>query len=727
MFKELFMDVIAFKANYFKQCTIDLFKVELLINSVSIFVGILLLLLFNFQINTYIAMLFAFPVVYLFSYIYNEKNQYQISFILYHIASYFLILYLIILYGKVANFQFYFLGICFSIYLYSKEKKSYQTFILYVYLCSFIIANLFNLPAIYKIEISSIYLLSMFNLLFAFAGIAFKAIKYVNLKEKAVEKYENSHLKALETKKRLKDKEAIFNFLFNSSLDGAEFSIQSTINMLEIAYDANTALIDLLKMDKNSIKNMDRLSFSPEVQSNGKSSIAYNEEVKALLEKNNQYRYEWDYINADGEIINTEVTQLRLKENDQIINIAFVKNISDKKKTEKELFESELMYRTLFDNVYDGIKIDVYDKKSRAIINQFINQKLFALLKVKEYDFEVEGYMRFLPKYQSKNKTSLQLIAELKQAFKKKKSLNFRMNLLNANKEPFTADFIALQIETEAIRKVVLITKDVTEIVKKEQIIQKQILSLKKKKNELIKYIESNKQLELFAFRASHDLKAPIVTITKFIDILKKRNLTKFDEESLDYIQFIESSITHLRNLIDDCLNHSRITSKKINIQNINPKQSIQVALNNLKSTIEENNAQITLFSMPDYINADEIKFITLLQNLISNAIKYRKKNIHPLIIIDCIESESHYQFSVSDNGIGIKNENKTKIFDLYETFYEYDKESLDNQENSTGIGLTTCSKLVELHNGRIWVESVYGEGSIFYFIISKNLHQINS
>jgi len=160
-----------------------------------------------------------------------------------------------------------------------KPKKSYQAYILYWYLFSFIVVSIFSHDAIFEKEIDLIHFISIFNLLFSFIGIAFKAIKYVNLKERAVEKYKRSHLKALETKKQLKDKQAIFNFLFNSSIDGVEFSIQSSKNQEEIAYDANTALINLLKMDKESIKNMDRLSFSPEVQSNGKSSHEYNEEV----------------------------------------------------------------------------------------------------------------------------------------------------------------------------------------------------------------------------------------------------------------------------------------------------------------------------------------------------------------------------------------------------------------------------------------------------------------
>jgi len=726
MFKQIFKHSEEVTVvNYFEQYSINLFTIDLLISCVSIAIGILLLFSFNYQINVHIVTLCVFPIIYLLSYNYNIQRQFEISYILYHICSYFLIVYLIILYGKSANFHLYFFSIGFSIYLYATEKKSYHEYILFLYVFTFVVVNLYNYEAIFRKEVDLTTFLSSANLILSSTVITLKAVKYVDLKERAVEEYKKSQLKALKTERQLKDKQAIFDFLFNSSLNGAEFSIESAINKQEITYDVNNSLMELLKMDKETIKDADRISISPEFQSNGKKSSEYDKEIKELISKNNQYRYEWDYINGNGEIVNTEITQIRLNESDKIINLGFIKDITLKKQTEKELLESELMYRTIFENVYDGIKIDVYDIKNNKPINQFVNQKMLDLFKINEYNFEEDDYLKFVPERQLDNKNSLQFIAELREEFEQKFEISFRMNLINANKEYFTADFTAIQIETEATRKVVLISKDVTEIVRKEQIIKNQILVLEKKKEQLLKYIESNKQLELFAFRASHDLKGPITTVTKFINILKTRNMDKFDEESLSYFKYIETSITHLKVFIDDCLNHSRITSKKINIQNINPAQTIQVVLNILKSSIEDSNAKVNLGAMPDWINADEIKLITLLQNLISNALKYRKKNLEPIITINCIEQESYYKFSISDNGIGIKVEHQSKIFDLYESFHESDQQFCNIKQKGTGIGLSTCLKLVELHKGKIWVNSIYGEGSTFHFVISKNLNQV--
>jgi len=725
MFKKLFKHSDILEVDYFEQSALNLFNANLLITSVFVFLGILVLLLVSFQIDIYTILLFVFPIAYLISLINNFRGYYETSFILYHICSYVLLLYLIVLYGKEANFQLYFFSIGFSIYLYTNVRKSYQKYLLGLYVFTFILANLYSYKAVCSKETTLIGFFNFGNLFLSSLVTTIKAVKYVDLKERAVDKYKTSYTNALKAKKELNEKEAIFNFLFNSAIDGAEFSIYSAINNKELVYDANKALTELLKMDKERIKNIDRLSVSPKIQSNGKSSYEYNEELKGLIKKHNQYRYEWDYINGDGEIIHTEITHLRLKEKDKIFNLGFIKNITTNKKTEKELLESELMYRTLFENVYDGIKIDISDKRSGHKINQFVNQKMLALFKVDKYDYEKDDYEKFLPERQCNNKNSLQLVTELKKEFEKNATIDFRLNLIDADKEPFTADFTAIQIETESIRKVVLIAKDVTEIEKKEQIIRNQVLILEKKKAELIKYIESNKQLELFAFRASHDLKGPIATVSQFINILKSRNIDKFDEKSLSYFDFIETSIAYLCDFIDDCLNHSRITSKKINIQNINLKQAIKIVLNNLKSSIEENNAQITLGNMPEFINADEIKLITLLQNLISNAIRYRKRNLQPLINITCTENENYYKFSITDNGIGIKDEHQSKIFDLYESFYQNDGELVNINQRGTGIGLSTCLKLIELHKGDIWVESIYGEGSTFYFIISKNLNQI--
>jgi len=299
------------------------------------------------------------------------------------------------------------------------------------------------------------------------------------------------------------------------------------------------------------------------------------------------------------------------------------------------------------------------------------------------------------------------------------------MNLINGEQQAFTADFTAVEIESQHILKRILIAKDVTELEKKEQIIQEQLSSLEKKHQELQKYIESNKQLEIFASRASHDLKGPVITIGKFAQILKTINLNKLDEESIEYLNFIENSAGNLRSLIDDILEFSRISNQKLNIKCIKPNDVIQFVLDNLKYQIEACSAKVVVDCQPETIEADEIKFFTLIENLIENAINYRKQNVQPIIEISATTCENCFKFSITDNGIGIREENKAKIFEIYETLGEHNLASKKVMPKSTGIGLSTCTKVVELHKGEIWVTSVYGVGSTFSFTISKNLNQI--
>ena len=113
-------------------------------------------------------------------------------------------------------------------------------------------------------------------------------------------------------------------------------------------------------------------------------------------------------------------------------------------------------------------------------------------------------------------------------------------------------------------------------------------------------------------------------------------------------------------------------------------------------------------------ISIAKVKLVQLLQNLVSNAIKYRRPEVIPTIIISCRETKEHWEFAIRDNGLGIAQENQQKVFDIFI------KLQSSSDENSSGIGLATCKKIVEQNNGRIWLESEFGRGSVFYFTIPK-------
>lgn len=710
--------------DFFNKISFNLFTGDLLVSSSIIIIAILMMSILNAPLKYELCFL-IFPKIYALCFLLRKKQYLEGAYLLYHISSYLLVTCLILFYGANINLQLFYFSICFSIYLYATEPKKYQIYLLCLYIGSFVFFSFIPFNSLFKISADLKIFVNLNNLVMASICIIVKAIKYVNLKENAVEKYELSYLKSVETEKLLKEKEAIFDLLFNSSNAGAELTVFEKNTSEIIAYQANKTLIQLLKMNSEELRNKSKADLSPKYQSNNKKSIDFQNEIKDRLYKEKQITYQWDFYNSEGEIITAEVTELILEKQNTFLNLVLFKDVTKQKKTEKELLESELIYRTLFENVYDGLKIDIYNKTTNQKIDSIINKKMLDLFKVDHYNSNAKEFLKFIPKVQSNGKKSFQFLNEIRATFKKEQFLNFRMDFINAVNQAFTADLTTIEIEMGNTIKRVLIAKDVTELVKKEQIIQKQIQTLEKKHRQLQLYIESNKQLELFANKVSHDLKNPILTIGEFSQILKSINSEKLNKQSKEYLNFIESSVSNLILLIDDFLDQTKISNKKINIKKINSNKTIQFVLQNLKPKIEACNATIKINNLPTSINVDEIKFFTVMQNLISNAIRHRKPDLSPLIEISSNSYNNYFQFDISDNGVGIKEEHQTKIFEIYETFNKnlINPITLIKQE-SNGIGLSICLELVELHKGKLWVKSVYGEGSTFSFTIPKNLNQ---
>lgn len=248
--------------------------------------------------------------------------------------------------------------------------------------------------------------------------------------------------------------------------------------------------------------------------------------------------------------------------------------------------------------------------------------------------------------------------------------------------------------------------RDITELVNKTE-------EIEEKNKELQKYLNSNIQLENFAYIASHDLKQPLRTIISFSELLKSKKSELLDKDATTYLDFILESSQRLNELISDMLAYSVIgTAGKKDAHN--PKILIAQVLHDLSAQIEQKNAKITVGILPSSINIFKSEFISLIQNLISNSIKYSRKDVAPLIGISCKEYNSSYTFSVTDNGKGIEARYLNRIFGMFQRLEK------DDITTGTGIGLAHCKKIVELHGGKIWVESKPGSGSTFLFEIPK-------
>jgi PAS domain S-box-containing protein len=220
----------------------------------------------------------------------------------------------------------------------------------------------------------------------------------------------------------------------------------------------------------------------------------------------------------------------------------------------------------------------------------------------------------------------------------------------------------------------------------------------------------SNAELQQFAYVASHDLQEPLRTVTSYLSLLERRYGDRLDEGAKEYIQYAVEGGTRARALIRDLLDYSRLDSRANPMKPTNMEEVLNLIRNNLKVQMQDEGGTIVHDPLPT-ITVDESQITALMQNLISNAIKFHGDE-SPVVRISCIEREGEWLFSVQDNGIGIDPRYKEQVFQLFKRLHTID------QYPGTGIGLAIAKKIVERHGGRIWLESEIGKGTTFFFTI---------
>ncbi len=223
--------------------------------------------------------------------------------------------------------------------------------------------------------------------------------------------------------------------------------------------------------------------------------------------------------------------------------------------------------------------------------------------------------------------------------------------------------------------------------------------------------IRSNRELEQFAYVASHDLQEPLRMVSSFTQLLSMRYKDKLDSDANEFIQYAVDGALRMQVLINDLLEYSRVETKGKALSLIDMHDALGHAIKNLSIRIKEKNALISNDELPVVV-ADSVQMSQLFQNLISNALKFCSTS--PRIHISSVEENGHYLFSVRDNGIGIEPQYFNKIFQIFQRLHGKE------EYGGTGIGLSICRRIIERHGGKIWVESKPDEGSVFYFTILK-------
>jgi PAS domain S-box-containing protein len=227
----------------------------------------------------------------------------------------------------------------------------------------------------------------------------------------------------------------------------------------------------------------------------------------------------------------------------------------------------------------------------------------------------------------------------------------------------------------------------------------------------------SNEELEQFAYIASHDLQEPLRMVASYTQLLSKRYKGRLDSDADEFIAFAVDGASRMQRLIQDLLAYSRVGKKGSELLDVSSEESLLLAINNLRSAIEDSGALVTHDPLPR-VMADEVQLTQLLQNLVGNAIKYQRPGV-PLIHVSAVRNDKGmWLFSIRDNGLGIDSQFFEKIFGMFQRLHKREEFA------GTGMGLAICKKIVERHGGEISVESQPGVGSTFHFTLAASKAQ---
>ncbi len=222
----------------------------------------------------------------------------------------------------------------------------------------------------------------------------------------------------------------------------------------------------------------------------------------------------------------------------------------------------------------------------------------------------------------------------------------------------------------------------------------------------------SNRDLEQFAYIASHDLQEPLRMIANYVQLIERRYKDKLDQDACDFIHYAVDGAVRMQQLIDSLLEYSRLQSRKKPFDSVDLNGVLKQALHDIERLIVETDARITSDSLPEILG-DAVQLGQIFQNLISNALKFRGE-APPEVHIFAEESSGYWKISVRDNGIGIEPEHQDKIFKIFKRLHSR------ADYPGTGIGLAVCKRIIERHGGETGVESEAGKGSTFWFTLPK-------
>lgn len=420
--------------------------------------------------------------------------------------------------------------------------------------------------------------------------------------------------------------------------------------------------------------------------------------------ENRNHRFEYRMIDAQNKIVwIKDIVNLMSKEDGGLHLVGVMIDVTDKKRIEEEIKAKNIELE------YSTKKISQILEQSLDIICTFdvagqiltINNAAYTTLGYLPNEMIGRNYREFI------SSEFIVPVEKVNQEMKLRNSLhNFEADYVSKS-----GDIVHLiwSVNKEPIENIFFgVAKDITERKKSET-------ELKRLYHELEKNIEklanSNSELEQFAYVASHDLQEPLRMITGFLNLIEKKYEDQLDNDIKSYIHYAVDGATRMKQIILDLLEFSKIGSEETPTENVDLNNVVNNVLILHKKQISEINANVIYSDLP-ILNCHGVLIRQIFQNLLSNALKYHSENEKPTIQINYHSNEEEVTFIIKDNGIGIPDSQRDKIFNIFHRLHSKEKYS------GTGMGLAMTKKIIENLKGKIWVTANSPQGSIFTFTL---------